>query len=298
MRKHQELLERALEGVFPDDDNAEFRRTLLQYDQRMHEPTSGLLTISLLAGSCVEEPSRDMDEFARLMAGIRSKERPWVILAPGAVDKFGAGFERKRTPKEVEAGAASLNKQDCTGDVFAFIYANAAPDSLVLTAISGKEELKSRSPEYLLDHSRKKSRFIYGCPLGKAAVKSSDINTSNGVNCLEIGKAALAACGGGVGALFRAADVDAEQPERQVFADTSRANMLSWYANCGGGTTGTHVDSMHTKQGDQEVGLRSELCKVGILPMEMRVDGSTVDGLDSLNATIGFGPVIDYLQQL
>lgn len=93
-------------------------------------------------------------------------------------------------------------------------------------------------------------------------------------------KDALAACGGGVRALFQAADEDAEKPTRQVYVDTSKSTRLSWYTNSGGGTTGTHLDSTLTSLRDQEFGLRSELARAGITPMEFRPDGSTIDGLD------------------
>jgi hypothetical protein len=270
---------------------------LLEYEKGMHDPTGGLLTTFLLK-SCSEEPGRAMDEYARLMAGIKTVTRPWVILSPGAVQTFGTGVSRKHTPKEVQAGGSvTSDVQDCTGDVFRFVYANCAPDSLVLTssggALASGVDLQPRSPEYLIDN-RIRSRFIYGCPFGKKAFRSTSVLTSNGVGCPEAAKRAIAACGGGVGPLFLAADVDAEKPERQVFADPAKTTTLSWYTNSSGGTTGTHIDSVHTKRSDQGVGLRRELAAVGILPMEMRVDGSTVDGLDSLNATIGYGPVSDY----
>ena len=264
----------------------------------MHYPTGGLLTTFLLAGDCIEEPGRGVDEFARLMAGVKSIMRPCVIISPGAASTFGAGVTLKHTPKELLARTATSGAQDCTGDLFRFVYGNAAEGSLVLAgsgdALESGGGLHARTPEYLIDNKSKTRFYIYGCPLGNRACKSQSLLSSNGVDMLQPAKDAIAACGGGVGPLFQAADVDAGKPVRQVFEDVTKTTRLSWYTNSCGGTTCTHVDSVHTKRGDQAVGLRCELATVGILPMEMLSDGSTVDGLDSLNATIGYGPVSNY----
>jgi hypothetical protein len=114
----------------------------------------------------------------------------------------------------------------------------------------------------------------------------------NGLNRLLEVNTALCACSEGTAALVNATDISKNSSHNYIFPDVDGATQLSLYGNSGGGTTPLHLDVMTTKLDRQGVGLPGELRKVGIRPMVTYKDGSTVDGLDSVNFIIGNGQAV------